>query len=58
MLFEEFSNLPDTLIVTPGPLIVSGDFNFHMDSATDHNACTFRDILESAGLHQHVDVPS
>ena len=29
-----------------------------MDSATDHNACTFRDILESSGLRQHVDVPT
>ena len=29
-----------------------------MDSATDNNACTFRDILESAGFSQHVDVPN
>ena len=27
------------------------------NSATDHNAYTFRDILESAGLHHHVNVP-
>ena len=58
MFFEEFSSLLETLTITPGPLILNGNFNFHMDSATDHSACTFRDILESAGLRQHVDVPT
>ena len=58
MFFEEFSSLLENLTITPGPLIPNGDFNFHMDSATDHSACTFKDILESAGLRQHVDVPT
>ena len=58
MFFEEFSNLLETLTITPGPLILSGDYNFHMDSSTDHNACTFRDILDSADLRQNVDVPT
>ena len=58
VFFEKFSNLLETVTITPGPLILSGDYNFHMDSATDHNVCTFRDIVEFAGLRQHVDVPT
>ena len=48
----------ELLTLSPGYLLINGDFNFHMDVSTDTNANTFKDQLESAGLKQHVDGPT
>ena len=37
---------------------LNGDFNFHMDVDTDTDANNFKDLLESAGLAQHVKGPT
>ena len=39
-------------------LLITGDFNFHVDVPTDHDAEKFRDLLHSADLYQHVDGPT
>ena len=52
--FKEFSSLIEPVTVTPGYLLLCGDFNFHMESACYSTAAAFRDLLESAGLRQHV----
>ena len=55
MFLEEFSTLLETLIISPGNLIISGDFNFHFDNIpNDHDATIFMDLLQSFGLMQHV----
>jgi len=55
LFFEEFSRLlEEVLAETPGHLILTGDFNFHMDSLDNANACRFTVILHSYGLKQHV----
>ena len=41
-----------------GRFLSSGDFNFHMDVDTDTDANNFKDLLESAGLAQHVKGPT
>jgi hypothetical protein len=36
-------------------LIITGDFNFHLDE-NDSNSCTFLEILDEHGLSQHSDL--
>ena len=52
--FREFSTLLEVLSIDPARLILVGDFNFHLDVDSDHNANIMKDMLESAGLQQHV----
>ena len=54
MFFEEFSTLLENLIVTPEYLLLTGDFNFHMDIPSYPDTSKFNDLLESAGLKQSV----
>ena len=56
--FSKSSPLPETLTTASGHLLLNGDFNFHMDVNTDADANNFKDLLESAGLAQHVKGPS
>ena len=42
--------------MSPEPLILPGDFNFHMDVASDVDAQVFSNLLTSMGLKQHVTV--
>jgi hypothetical protein len=39
-------------------LVITGDFNFHVDIPTDRDAIKFLDILESYCLEQHVVGPT
>ena len=56
--FNEFSLLLESVNLTPGYLLINGDLNFHMDVSDNVNASAFRDLLESAGLKQHVSFPT
>ena len=42
--------------MSPEPLILPGDFNFHMDVASDVDVQVFSNLLTSMGLKQHVTV--
>jgi hypothetical protein len=37
------------------PLIITGDFNIHVNSKTDGDSLKFVDLLLSMGLQQHVE---
>ena len=37
------------------PLLITGDFNIHVDEPTDSDASRFQDLLSSIGLQQNVD---
>jgi hypothetical protein len=52
--FQEFSSLLEVVSLTPGYLLLNGDFNFHMELQNDAHASTFRELLQSAGLRHHV----
>lgn len=58
MFFTEFASLLETLITCPGQLLITGDFNFHIEDQQDSNARMFLDLLDSANLHQHVVTPT
>ena len=55
---EEFSSLLETLISLPSELVISGDFNFHVDSPNETNSKSFLRLLESFGLKNHVAFPT
>ena len=51
---DEFVRLLESYATNPGSLIITGDFNFHVDSKFDMTAGNFLTLLESFNLHQHV----
>ena len=51
---EEFSNIIDQFLLNPMPILITGDFNTHVNDSLDSDACSFARMLSSSGLHQHV----
>ena len=58
VFLEEFHMYVDHHISTSGKLLITGDFNFHMDDITSQDAKKFMDLLESLNLEQHVHEPT
>ena len=58
VFFEEFGSYLETIILSPESLILTGDYNFHVDVEDNPDARTFLDLLASMGLKQHVNVPT
>ena len=57
--FLEFSSFLEHIESVPGGhLLITGDFNFHVNVPGDREALKFRDIADSANLKQHVDRPT
>ena len=54
MFFKDFSSLLEHVIIHPGRVLMVGDFNFHVNDPSDHDATTFLDLLDSSGFEQHV----
>ena len=57
VFLEEFGSYLETIILSPESLILTGDYNFHVDVEDDPDARAFLDLLASMGLKQHVNVP-
>ena len=58
VFFDEFSSFLEDITTASGHLLITGDFNFHVNKSTDREALRFIDIIDSADLHQHVDKPT
>ena len=58
VFFEEFAEYMESVIVSKEPLIITGDFNFHVDDGRDTDACNFMDMINSLGLDQHMKGPT
>ena len=52
IFFQEFGTFLEDITSTPGRLLITGDFNFHVDDLTDREASIFMDMITSAGLTQ------
>ena len=48
----------ESIILCSEPIIITGDFNIHVDDLSDHNAIILLDMLECFGLQQHVNQPT
>ena len=58
MFFEEFSSMLELLNNCQRPLLLCGDFNFHVDDDSDREALKFIDHLDSSNLVQRVNEPT
>ena len=56
--FDDFASYMESIILTPEPLIITGDFNIHVNDTNDSDACEFLDLLASLCLKQHVIGPT
>ena len=56
--FEEFSNYLEDIVLCPEILLITRDFNFHLDDTVNRNTIKFNEMLETFGLKQHVCTPT
>ncbi|ELU17098.1 hypothetical protein CAPTEDRAFT_217120 [Capitella teleta] len=54
LFLSEFGDYLEDIIMKPGRLIITGDFNLHVDNDANRNAAEFMSCLESSDLLQHV----
>ena len=58
VFLPEFSTLLEDYVTTPSELIITGDFNLHVDQPNAPSVSSFLDLLDSFGLKQHVNFPT
>ncbi|KAK2546725.1 hypothetical protein P5673_033649, partial [Acropora cervicornis] len=54
IFFQEFSAFLETSVLCPEVLLVSGDFNFHLDDA---DARIVMELVDTFGRLQHITTP-
>ena len=55
---DEFANYLEPIILSPEPLVITGDTNIHVDDPDDPDGIKFLDFLDPYGLTQHVNTPN
>ena len=55
---QEFEKLIVNYILHPSDIILTGDFNIHMDNTSNIYANQFKDLLSAHGLIQHITAPT
>lgn len=55
---REFENLINDYLLHPSELILTGDFNIHVDDESNSTALKFTDLLTSYGFIQHITGPT
>ena len=55
---DEFANFLESIILSPEPLVITGDMNIHVDDPNDSDVIKFLDLLDTHGLTQHVNTPT
>ena len=58
VLFTKFSNYLESIIRSSEPLLITGDFNIHVNISDDRDGIKLLDLLESMALEQHVSTPT
>ncbi|XP_068749378.1 uncharacterized protein [Montipora capricornis] len=58
MFFNEFPLLLENLATTAGPILLAGDFNFHVDNNQDCTATRFTQLLDAFNLKQNILLPT
>jgi hypothetical protein len=58
VFFDDFETFLEQIIPTPVQILITGDFNWHLDDVNDTSACKFLELLEAVGLQQHVHEPT
>ena len=58
VFLTEFTEYLETLLLCKEQLLITGDFNIHVDDPHDSDGQKFLELLEGLGLEQHVDQPT
>ena len=58
VFFHEFAEYLESVVMFTGKLLITGDFNFHVDVPTDPINIHFRELLDAMGIVQHVKQPT
>ena len=56
--FDEFQSFLSSAATTPHELLITGDFNFHLDDPSDPSVTHFLSMLSAFNLTQHVSSPT
>ena len=55
---QEFEKLIVNYLLHPSDIILTGDFNIHIDNTSNNYANQFKDLLSAHGLIQHITAPT
>ena len=58
VFLDEFSSFLSSAATTPHEFLITGDFNIHLDNASDNLSSKFLTLLSSFNLSQHVNFPT
>lgn len=58
VFLEEYFEFLESTVFTANHLLITRDFNIHIDVTDDPDALRLHDLLKSTGLEQHVTVPT
>ena len=58
IFLSEFSTLLEDLATTPSELIITGDFNIHVDTPDCPSSSPFLNLLDAYSLKQHITFPT
>ena len=58
VFLTEWASYPERLTEIHEEILITGDFNFHMDNRNDTDASRFSNLLDAHGLTQHVKEPT
>ena len=55
---DDFQPYLEDMNTLPGDILLSSDFNIHVENTANTHSIRFRELLDCFGLHQHVTVPT
>ena len=55
---NELADFLESVVLSTEPLIITGDFNIHVDVKDNSDSIKFGSLLESIGFVQHVNTPT
>jgi exonuclease III len=58
IFLSEFATLLEDLATSPSELIITGDFNFHVDTPDCPSSSPFLNLLDAFSLMQHITFPT
>ena len=58
MFFQNFADYPESIVLSLELLLVTSDFDIHVDVVGDPDRAKFLELIETVGLQQHVITPT
>ena len=55
---KDFGEFLEIILISKGPITIFGDFNSNFDDDSNNETASFKSLLDSLGLQQHVSAPT